>query len=197
MRNHPDTVDDFFRLNARFLQRAALPYLKSSQFSLVVECALMAASLDHRDANASVMKFFFDLLHAGRNKEDRDDFNVRSALVANVRETFGAKIVDSLIRAVVLSLPSYTYHDVGDVLFELMLVERVKVCHWLQATLTALHDTQPGLIHPQIGPNGDQPSNASSKVTMDQLVRFHKEVTSSEQPSNVISALRDFSRLWR
>lgn len=26
----------------------------------------MAVALDHRDANASVMKFFFDLVHVGR-----------------------------------------------------------------------------------------------------------------------------------
>ena len=193
MRNHPDTVDDFFRLNARFLQRAALPYLKFSQFSSVVECALMAASLDHRDANASVMKFFFDLLHAARNKEDRDDFDERSSIVSKVRENFGAKIVDSLIRAVVFSLPSYTYHDVGDVLFELMLLERSKVCLWLEASLMALHDSQPG--H-QVQQNGDH-ANLAAKVTREQLVKFHKEVTSSEQPSNVIGALKSFSRLWR
>ena len=195
MRNHPDTVDDFFRLNARFLQRAALPYLKSPPFSSVVECALMAASLDHRDANASVMKFFFDLLHAARTKEDREDFNERAVLVAKVREEFGAKIVDSLIRAVVFSLPSYTYHDVGDVLFELMSLERTSVCHWLEATLKALNETQPG--HHEVGQNGDHVNSISPKVTREQLVRFHKEVTSSEQPSSVISALREFSRLWR
>ena len=195
MRNHPDTVDDFFRLNARFLQRAALPYLKFSQFSSVVECALLAASLDHRDANASVMKFFFDLLHAARNKEDRDDFEVRSSIVAKVRKDFGAKIVDSLIRAVVFSLPSYTFHDVGDVLFELMLLERSNVCVWMEASLMALHDSQPGGPH-QIGQNGDH-ANLTAKVTRDQLVKFHKEVTSSEQPSSVIGALKTFSRLWR
>ena len=195
MRNHPDTVDDFFRLNARFLQRAALPYLKFSQFSSVVECALLAASLDHRDANASVMKFFFDLLHAARNKEDRDDFEVRSSIVAQVRKDFGAKIVDSLIRAVVFSLPSYTFHDVGDVLFELMLLERSNVCVWMEASLMALHDSQPGGPH-QVGQNGDH-VNLTAKVTRDQLVKFHKEVTSSEQPSSVIGALKTFSRLWR
>ena len=194
MRNHPDTVDDFFRLNARFLQRAALPYLKFSQFSSVVECALMAASLDHRDANASVMKFFFDLLHAARNKEDRDDFDERSIIVSKVRENFGAKIVDSLIRAVVFSLPSYTYHDVGDVLFELMVLERSNVCLWLESSLMALHESQPG-SH-QVAQNGDH-ANIMAKVTRDQLVKFHKEVTSAEQPSNVISALKNFSRLWR
>ena len=28
LRNHPGTVDDFFRLNARFMQRAPLAYLQ-------------------------------------------------------------------------------------------------------------------------------------------------------------------------
>ena len=30
LRNNPDTVDDFFRLNARYIQRAPLPYLNSA-----------------------------------------------------------------------------------------------------------------------------------------------------------------------
>jgi len=32
-------------------------------FKSIFECALMATALDHRDANASVMKFFYDLFH--------------------------------------------------------------------------------------------------------------------------------------
>ena len=35
LRNNPDTVDDFFRLNARFLQRAPLPYLQSDHIRYV------------------------------------------------------------------------------------------------------------------------------------------------------------------
>jgi transportin-3 len=66
LRNHPDTVDDFFRLNARFLQRAPLPYLRSDFLASVVECAVTATALDHREANASVMKFLYDLLHCAR-----------------------------------------------------------------------------------------------------------------------------------
>merc|ERR1712043_65063 len=130
--------------------------------------------------------------HAARNEEDRDDFDERSSIVSKVRENFGAKIVDSLIRAVVFSLPSYTHHDVGDVLFELMLLERSKVCLWLEASLMALHDSAGN----QVQQNGDH-VNIAAKVKRDQLVKFHKEVTSSEQPSNVIGALKNFSRLWR
>ena len=36
----------------------------------------MSVSLEHREANASVMKFFYDLLRAGRSREDRDDYEV-------------------------------------------------------------------------------------------------------------------------
>ena len=42
----------------------------------VVECGLMSTSLEHREANASVMKFFYDLLRAGRTREDQEDFEV-------------------------------------------------------------------------------------------------------------------------
>ena len=76
-----------------------------------------------------------------------------------------------------------------------MLLERSNVCVWMEASLMALHDSQPGGPH-QIGQNGDH-ANLTAKVTRDQLVKFHKEVTSSEQPSSVIGALKTFSRLWR
>lgn len=69
LKNHPDTVDDLFRLCARFLQRAPIPFLHSVVIESIIDCALMACSLDHRDANVSVMKFFYDLLHCGRNYE--------------------------------------------------------------------------------------------------------------------------------
>ena len=39
------------------------------------------------------MKFFYDLLHSGRSKEDRNDFKKRSAFVKQFREDYGAKLV--------------------------------------------------------------------------------------------------------
>lgn len=58
-----------FILNNRFLQRTPIPFLHSAIIGSIIDCALMACSLDHRDANVSVMKFFYDLLHSGRNHE--------------------------------------------------------------------------------------------------------------------------------
>ena len=144
--------------------------------------------MDHRDANDSVMKFFFDLLHSGRSKEERNDFKERSAFVKHLREEYGAKLTDCLLRASVFSLPSYTFHDIGDVLFELMLLDRPTVCVWLEASLKGL----PGV-------DGAAPgvTAAAPNVTRQQLVKFHKAVTTAEQPKHVSDAIRDFSRLWR
>ena len=87
-------LDDFFRLNARFLQRAALPYLQSHFVNSIIECALVACLLDHKDANGSVMKFIFDLFHLGRSKEEREDFEERSAIVQKLMVEFGPRIID-------------------------------------------------------------------------------------------------------
>jgi transportin-3 len=182
LKNHPDTVDDFFRLNARFLQRAALPYLQSDFVASIIECGLVAINLDHKDANGSVMKYIFDMMHMGRSKEERDDFEVRSAIIHRFRLEVGPRLVDGLVKAAVFYLPSYTFHDIGDVLMELMLLDRTPVCHWLEASLK-------GLPQESQGP--------AQKVTHAQLVKFHKAVTSAEEPSHVTDAIREFSRLWR
>ncbi len=180
LRNHPDTVDDFFRLNARFLQRASLPYLQSEFVPSVLECALMAINLDHKDANGSVMKFIFDLFHLGRSKEEREDFDHRAAIIHRFRLEYGSRLINGLLNAAIFYLPTYTYQDIGDILLELMLLDRPSVCLWLEAALKSLpqDDTQP-------------------KVTHAQLVKFHKAVTSAEENHQVTEATREFCRLWR
>lgn len=55
----------------RFLQRAPVPLLESPIIGSIVDCAIMASSLDHRDANSSVMKFFYDFLNSGRSYKVR------------------------------------------------------------------------------------------------------------------------------
>ena len=78
---NPDTVDDLFRLCSRlvttyfssklltkkkpcrFLQRCPVLYLSSPIRPTISQCALAAATLNHRDAFSSVMKYFRDLVH--------------------------------------------------------------------------------------------------------------------------------------
>jgi len=150
----------------------------------ILECALLSINLEHRDANASVMKFFYDLLHAGRSKEDSQDFSVRSRLIKTLHTEYGEKLLDSLIKAVVTTLPSYTYHDIADVIHEALHHDRKLVSSWLESSLKSLHENS--------STNGQ-----TACVTPQQLAEFHTAVTASESAPDVHHAIREFVRLWR
>jgi len=203
-RDNPDTVDDFFRLNARFLQIAALPYLANPCFFGVLDLALHSVSLEHRDANASVNKFLYDLVYCGRKGEDKPDYEARSVAIKAVLTTtpaswagtlpqpaeeekfyiFGARLIRTHLHASTVSpgLPSYTFPDVGDVWMELMMVDRVSLCLWLQDALLGLSSAASASVSPP---------------TRCQLVQFHTEVTRATSPREVSDAIKQFSRLWR
>merc|ERR1719350_1470626 len=148
----------------------------------ILECALLSAALEHRDANASVMKFFYDLLHAGRTRENNPDFEARRHLIGALHLEYGGKLVDSLVKAAVLTLPSYTYHDIGDVIHECLQHDRASVCSWLEECLKTLESSE---------------SSALAAITRQQLVEFHRAVTSAESAPDVSQAIREFVRLWR
>ena len=110
------------------------------------------------------MKFFYDLLHAGRTREDNPDFQVvqpcfsifnvhpstsqaRATLIRALHTEYGSKLVDSLVRAAVLTLPSYTYHDIGDVLHECLQHDRASVCSWLEECLKTLQSSESNSIN--------------------------------------------------
>ncbi|GFG31613.1 hypothetical protein Cfor_03192, partial [Coptotermes formosanus] len=162
MKDHPDTVDDLFRLCARFLQRSPVPFLQCQALGSIIQCALLACTLDHRDANATVMKFFYDLIHCGRNNENQEDFQVRNTLVKGIVRDNGQVLVNNLIHACVFCLHSYMLSDVADVIMELMLHDRVAVCQWLELAVKALPT---------------QNSGGSITATHKQLIDFHHSLT--------------------
>ena len=51
----------------------------------------------------------------------------RSKLIKNLHTEYGEKLLDSLIKAVVTTLPSYTYHDIADVVHEALHHDRVSM----------------------------------------------------------------------
>jgi len=111
------------------------------------------------------------------------DVEARSHLIKSLHSEYGGKLVDSLVRAAVTTLPSYTYHDIGDVIHECLQHDRVSVCSWLESSLKTLQNSNTS--HPTAG------------VTTKQLVEFHRAVTSAESAPDVSQAIREFVRLWR
>lgn len=46
-----------------------MPFLQSSVLEVIIRCSITAVSLDHKEANASVMKFLLDLLLCGKSRK--------------------------------------------------------------------------------------------------------------------------------
>ncbi|WAR09032.1 TNPO3-like protein [Mya arenaria] len=169
LRNHPDTVDDLFRLSLRFIQRAPLALLQSVAAKPVLMCAIAACSLDHKDANASVMKFITEFVKAATHKDEKEDFEARSGLVKGLLVEHGQALVHSLIHSIVFCLPTYMCAEISEVIYEIMQVDRATFCVWLEHVLKALpNEGTPGAI----------------KVTHKQLTDFHKAITIAEKVLN-------------
>ncbi|XP_069128619.1 transportin-3-like [Argopecten irradians] len=182
LRNHPDTVDDLFRLCLRFVQRATLPYLECAMAKPILCCAIAACSLDHRDANASVMKYLTDFLGCATRKEDKEDFAVRQNIVKTLLTEHGQALVNALINGCIFSLPTFMTVDIGEVIYEIMIIDRPVFCKWLEVMLKSLQT---------------ESSGGAVTATHKQLTDFHKAVTSAESVKQVSNALRDFARLFR
>ncbi|XP_077276129.1 transportin 3 isoform X2 [Temnothorax americanus] len=182
LKNHPDTVDDLFRLCARFLQRAPIPLLHSPVMGSIVDCAIMACSLDHRDANSSVMKFFYDLIHSGRTCKEESNYTIRRQLVQNILQEKGQTLVIKLLHASVFDLSSYMQSDVADVMIELKRSDTDLLSKWLEEAIKTMPSQNAG---------------GAPTATPEQLLEFHSAVTRSEHTRIVANALRDFARLYR
>lgn len=147
LRNHPDTVDDFFRLCARFLQKAPKPFLQSSSFPHIIQCALMACSLDHKEANTSVMKFFCDMINTGKNGKNLPDVEERRKMITTILEEYGQHLIANLIHSCVFYLHTYMLSEVADVIVELLEFNRDVTSKWLVFTLDGLpKQTNGGVI---------------------------------------------------
>ncbi|XP_019753175.1 transportin-3 isoform X3 [Hippocampus comes] len=180
--NHPDTVDDLFRLATRFVQRSPVTLLSSSIIVHIIQCAIAATSLDHRDANCSVMKFVRDLIHTGVANDHTEDFDLRKRLIGQAMEQHGQQLVTQLMHSCCFCLPPYTLPDIAEVLWEVMAFDRPTFCRWLESALKGLPK---------------ETSGGAVTVTHKQLTDFHKQVTSADECKQVCWAIREFTRLFR
>lgn len=136
LKNNPDTVDDFFRLANRFVLRRPLEFLKSPLVPPITQCALLACTLDHKEANLSVMKFFCSLLSSGR--ENIPDAAEIQELIKQMVAVNGEALVVNLIYSSIFCLHSYMLSDVVDVFYELKKIDSKGFMEFLQTALNAL-----------------------------------------------------------
>ncbi|XP_042201062.1 transportin-3-like [Callorhinchus milii] len=181
--NHPDTVDDLFRLATRFIQRSPVTLIQSPVMSLIIRCAIAAATLNHRDANSSVMKFVQDLVHLGVVKERVEDFELRKNLVRGILAESGALLVSQLLRASCFYLVPSMLGTVAEVMWELRAFDHKAFCQWLEDALKGLPK---------------ELSAGAITATAKQMMEFHKQVMCSAEDAAMISwSLMEFSGFYR
>ncbi|CAB3235324.1 unnamed protein product [Arctia plantaginis] len=176
--DNPDTVDDLFRLCIRFLQRIPLEFLSSGVLPTVLQCATLACSLDHRDANSSVMKFLYDFIKMGNKPRTADKQQIK-ALTDGLLSAHGSELTHALVAASVLHLHAYMLAEVGEVLLELLQWQRAAGHDWLQAALARL------------------PRDRAAAATQHQCWQFHQYAMRAEKNKEMTRLLREFARLYR
>lgn len=159
LRDHPDTVDDFFRLCGRYLQRTPTEFLQSACVNPIMQCAVLAVMMDHRDANLSVTKYLTSLLSIGRSDEKGP---VVRQLVCSVVEANVDPLMINLLNGSVFSLQTYMLPDVAEVMLELKLLDTVRFLQSLKVALDALPKKN---------------NNGHVTVTQAQLNNFHDALT--------------------
>lgn len=181
MIEHPDTIDDLFRLCSRCLQKFPVAFLKCEIAVPAIHCSVVASTLEHRDANLSVMKFLKCLVSCA-TEQSQDDFQERLSLVRQILAVHGQNIITGLIQACAGALPSYMVLDVAEVLWELITFCREETSKWVEVSLQS--------IQTQIVPG-------NVIATPLQLQEFHQALIGSSNQDAVWKASKHFSRLFR
>lgn len=182
LRNHPDTVDDFFRLCGRFIRRAPMSFLQCSALVPIIQCALLASQLDHKEANVSVMKFFCDLINQGQTGQSQPDYAERHKLVKDILDQFGQQLVTSLLQACVFYLQMYLLPEVSDVFVQLLDFNRTTTSKWLMNGLDTLPKRNNGGI---------------MAATPEQLNDLHVTFIRATSSRSVTYVLKDLIRYYR
>ncbi|XP_019854788.1 PREDICTED: transportin-3-like [Amphimedon queenslandica] len=177
--NHPDTVDDMFRLCARMVQRCPVVFLTSPVSGTALECAKAASLHIHREAFSSVMKFFKDLIHAPFDINLTEEEQVTVTTVVNhILTENGQTLTNSLVEGFV-TLQTYMLAESTPVLYELLTNYKDVTMNWLSNAIN----------HVQF--------NRKDKMTDSQKMTFLQSVQQADSQDTLEDVAREFVRLFR
>ncbi|XP_078481112.1 transportin-3-like [Ciona intestinalis] len=175
---HPDTVDDMFRLCSRFLEKCPAHFLTHPACPALLDCALVGLKHEHRDANASVTKFLRNVVECKITNTASGESGQH--IIEQVIESYGGQIVEQSLQACLFHIPTYMYPDVAELWWAIIERNRQAFSTWFMSALKNL------------------PTEATlATATPEQTLQFHAEVTVATEWKIVSYHLRDFCRLYR
>ncbi|VDO65604.1 unnamed protein product [Haemonchus placei] len=130
-RDHPDTVDDLFRLAMRFVTRAPSAFFTHTVATALFECAMVCLSLDHQEANRSVTRFFVSIIEQllSARKTGFRDAGVDAAEDLVVHH--GAKLIELCLYAAIFKVSGSLRRDLAEIVFMLSKIDRGRHKEWL------------------------------------------------------------------
>lgn len=180
LKNHPETIDDFFRLCTRFLQKNPEKFLTNAMLEPTLNLTVASLSLEQRDANKSVTKFIDELFSStkGRNSTICEDV-VRKMLV---QQDFGQRLLQAALLCGLVNLPSYFIGEMGDLIWKISNWDNKQFEKWLQISLSTLPSQS------NLGLNVIEPA---------QLEEFYNNLINATSPKSVVQSIRYLSRYVR
>jgi len=182
---HPDTVDDFFRLCIRFLQQNTLLFLQVDSIDSIIQLAIAGTNLDHRDANLSVMKFLIELTKCTYIEQGDPKINEarqRVTLVESLLGKYGQDIIKGLVSACCGGIQGYMLPEAADVMWEMIQFCQRPTTLWLKDALSVIPS------HNAVG---------TINATPQQIESFYTNITTATAVKVLWKEFREFSKYFK
>lgn len=87
-------------------------------FTNIMQLGIHGINLDHTEANTSVMKFFYELVHQCRKESPTPDGNAVT-MVRSILNQYGPNCVYTCLHASIFNLPSSLLLGICDLLYQI------------------------------------------------------------------------------
>ena len=182
LREHPETIDDFFRLCTRYLQKQPIKFLREAidanspiQSSLVL--AMASLEVDQREAVSSVAKFLTEFLaSANESCKSSGDDTIKTLVVKHL----APRLMEKILTAACVQLPSYFIPDLTEVVWSLIELNREASQIWMKNFVQTLIQSK---------------SNISE--SREELSQSFELLIDAKTDKRVAHALRSISKVYR
>ena len=172
-------MGDLFRLCGRCLQRCPTHFLRSPLVHLATQYGLAATTLHHRDANASLMMFFRELMACVKVKDG--DTDERHRIVREVMQAHGAELANSLVTDLAC-LPMDMNEEITVVLYEMFQFSAQDAQAWLTSAVRGVSSSS---LTRQV------------HVTDEQKEAFVRKMAGCGSVDDMKAITKDFAHLFR
>lgn len=130
----PDIADDCFLLASRCIRYCPDLFIPSSTFPSLIDCSMIGATIQHRDACKSILTFLSDVLDLA-NCSAGEKYR---SIIDSVVFPRGATLTRILIASLTGALPSSRLEEVSYVLLALTRTYGMKVLEWAKGSISLI-----------------------------------------------------------